>query len=422
MATGTGKTITAIAAIFQLAEENREARRSTIAVVVCPYVNLVEQWESEFRRFGKVALPAYRGERYWKKKMSAVMRSLSLFPGRFEIILVTQATFITDSFQQSLREATAELVLVGDEVHNFGAQRTLSKLPAYASARLGVSATPERWLDEEGTKAIHEYFGNTSFELGIKEAISKGILCEYRYVPVICPLSTSETEEYGVLTKRLITLLKGREFHELVGEEAEKARMILRARSSITGNAASKLPELIRQMGIWGITTNFLVYCAEGLSKNYVQGKQTDAVVDALREVGLSSRKYDSETELVVRKKILKDFGQKKLDGIVSMRCLDEGVDVPNAASAIFMASSNNPRQFVQRRGRVLRKAPGKSEALLVDLFVVPNLSPDSEWWDFEKKIVEREIRRADEFADSAINAASATILLNEVRKNYGLR
>jgi superfamily II DNA or RNA helicase len=350
------------------------------------------------------------------------MRSLSLFPGRFEIILVTQATFITDSFQQSLREATAELVLVGDEVHNFGAQRTLSKLPAYASARLGVSATPERWLDEEGTKAIHEYFGNTSFELGIKEAISKGILCEYRYVPVICPLSTSETEEYGVLTKRLITLLKGREFHELVGEEAEKARMILRARSSITGNAASKLPELIRQMGIWGITTNFLVYCAEGLSKNYVQGKQTDAVVDALREVGLSSRKYDSETELVVRKKILKDFGQKKLDGIVSMRCLDEGVDVPNAASAIFMASSNNPRQFVQRRGRVLRKAPGKSEALLVDLFVVPNLSPDSEWWDFEKKIVEREIRRADEFADSAINAASATILLNEVRKNYGLR
>lgn len=422
MATGTGKTITAIAALFKFASENHRRHRSTMAVVICPYINLIEQWSNEFKKFGKTPILAFKGERFWRTAFAESARSLSLSPGRLEIVLVTQATLITAAFQSALESVAADLVIVGDEVHNYGSESTASMLPRGARARLGISATPERWLDQAGTLAIHDYFGPTSFELGIKEAIKRDVLCEYQYFPVICPLTEGETEEYGQLTHQLVRLLRGREFHEITGEEADRVRTLLRVRAGITGNAASKLPEMLRQLESRRISNNFLVYCAEGTSGNYRQGRQTDAVIDELRQIGLSSEKYDATTEIQKRMKILRDFRSGELDGIVSMRCLDEGVDVPGATTAIFLASSDNPRQFVQRRGRVLRKAPGKLFALIIDLFVVPSGTSGSWLEEFEKKIVERELRRADEFADAAINAVSANLSLIDIRRKYGLR
>jgi len=103
------------------------------------------------------------------------------------------------------------------------------------------------------------------------------------------------------------------------------------------------------------------------------------------------------------------------------MKCLDEGVDVPATKRAILMSNSGNPKQFIQRRGRVLRKAEGKDKSVIYDMFVVPTMTPGDDIPAVEKSILERELDRFEEFAENAINKHGAWNTIDRVRRAYKL-
>ena len=421
MATGTGKTITAIAAMLQLAEENRRDSKSSIFVIVCPYIHLVDQWDRSLRRFGQSPVRGYLSRRKWLPDFEHLVKSIDLLPGRFGFVVTTNSTFASVDFQKCMKRSGKALVLVGDEVHNLGAKWLRELLPANASSRLGLSATPERWLDLKGTEALRTFFGPESYSLGIKESIKRNILVPYDYHPRACRLTQLETDEYGEVTQQLIRLLRGRDFDQLNKSESIEAAKFIRIRSSITGNAASKIPAMRQAISDLRFDERLLVFCAEGFSNNYPGGKQTDFVVDDLRNIGISSKKYESETPARERLEILRDFATGKLKAIVSMRCLDEGVDIPEARDAIFLASGSNPRQFVQRRGRVLRQSDGKNFATIVDLFVLTAPGLGREVMEFELNLVRRELDRVAEFIDASRNKVSGLLALREIRKEYGI-
>lgn len=421
MATGTGKTITAIAAMLQLAEDNRRDSKSSIFVIVCPYIHLVDQWDRSLRRFGQSPIRGYLARRKWLPDFELMVQRINLLPGRFGFVVTTNSTFASVDFQQCMRRSGNALVLVGDEVHNLGAKWLRDLLPENASSRLGLSATPERWLDKQGTESLRTYFGPESYSLGIKESIKRKILVPYDYHPRACRLTQLETDEFGEVTQQLIRLLRGRDFDQLNKSETIEAAKFIRVRASITGNASSKIPAMRKAISDFKFDKRLLVFCAEGFSQNYPGGKQTDFVVDDLRNIGISSKKYESDTPPRERMEILKDFTAGKTDAIVSMRCLDEGVDIPAARDAIFLASGSNPRQFVQRRGRVLRKSENKEFATIVDLFVLTAPGLGREIMDFELNLVKRELDRVAEFVDASRNRVSGLTALREIKKEYGI-
>jgi len=125
-------------------------------------------------------------------------------------------------------------------------------------------------------------------------------------------------------------------------------------------------------------------------------------------------RQYGGVSE---RDFLLARFADGTYRCLVAMKCLDEGVDVPAAKMAVIMASSGNPREYIQRIGRVLRRAEGKTEAVVFDIIVVPNravLPPILR--AAEEKILGKELFRCAEIANNALNSSEALVRIEQAR------
>ena len=427
MATGTGKTVTALALIAKLAAALKERDRPFFVLVLCPYQNLVEQWAENVEQFGVDPTRCYRGQSYWKDQLSAQITAV--LAGRpFGIAIATYDTFQTDGFQAQLRAIEKHLLIVADEMHNAGAPGTRNALPPNAPFRLGLSATPERWHDDEGTEALFAYFGPPVFELGLAEAIKIGALTPYQYFPVIVELDIEEMAAYTKLTEQIRKISAGQENtnqSELDGPL--KAMLIKRAR--ILANASGKIPALKQVMDERTETTHNLIYCGDGRmpadaeTDNEEELRQISGITRMIgNELKMKVAQYTSETAIDRRRTILEEFGRGRLQAVVAIRCLDEGVDIPETRRAFILASSTNPRQFIQRRGRILRRAPGKIRAELYDFIAIPPFGGLNEA-DFrtERGLVRRELERIVEFAGIAENGPQAMQKLLDLRKRYGL-
>lgn len=132
---------------------------------------------------------------------------------------------------------------------------------------------------------------------------------------------------------------------------------------------------------------------------------------------------YTGEDSKLMRKQKLEAFANGQLDVLFAKNCLDEGVDVPRAEYGIFTSSTGNPRQFIQRRGRLLRKHDDKRFAWIFDIVVVPDFtSPyyDRRFWTMEKHLVENEMRRVANFGSLASNYYTGALeTLDEVISFY---
>jgi len=137
-------------------------------------------------------------------------------------------------------------------------------------------------------------------------------------------------------------------------------------------------------------------------------------------ELGYRVSTYTAQNPLTEREELRRQFESGELQGLVAIRCLDEGVDIPAIQTAIILASSGNPRQFIQRRGRILRPYPGKERATLFDTIVLPP-ELDRETLEIERNLLRKELRRFVEFADLADNAGEARIKLLALQKRYDL-
>ncbi|KAA2253339.1 DEAD/DEAH box helicase [Solihabitans fulvus] len=420
MATGTGKTITALAAVTKLAEVYDRQDRSLLAVVVAPQIHLVDQWAREAKAFGIRPLCCYDDSKTWIDSAHALTSGLAARTNGFAMMISTNKTLAGPSFQQVIQQYGGAYVIVADEAHNLGAESSFAALPPTAPHRLALSATPERWFDPVGTGALREYFGQTLINLGLREAIDLGALCEYDYRPVLVPLDSAESQLYASLSQKIARLMGDGEGDPDPGPHDELSMLLLR-RAQILSHAGGKLAALRSELEARRALPWQLIYCAEGSAPQAAgtTDRQIDRVLRLLgTELGIPCHPYTSAESPTERTRVLQRFRAGDLQALVSMRCLDEGVDIPDARIAYMLASSTNPRQFIQRRGRILRRADDKEAAEIVDFIAVPSGDIDIR---LERRLLRREVARFAEFASSARNAGEALAVMRHIRMTYGL-
>ena len=395
-ATGSGKTFTALMAIRQHVERGKPA------LVVVPSRLLLKQWASEIRdKLSEAALLiAGGGNNTWRAphRLRGMTGVDTAYGGR--VVLATMRTASMEGFRDAVVDGE-HLLLVADEVHQIGSAQHSRILELQAGSRLGLSATPVRYGDPEGTGRIFGYFGGVvPPQITLADAIEAGLLVPYEYFPHPLTLSAEEADEWRSYTEEI-----GHEIARQKPNEGEvrplsdRAKLLLIQRSRVAKKASAKVRLACTVLrGCFEKGQGWLVYCEDT--------DQLSQVLAALRQEGMDAVEYHSKMEgdQTATMSWFRSFG-----GIlVSIRCLDEGVDIPDVSHALILASSQNPRQFIQRRGRVLRRAPGKQVAVVHDAIVTPVCVDDE---PEQISLLRSELVRAVEFADHAINKGAAAEL-----------
>ncbi|WP_414574734.1 DNA phosphorothioation system restriction enzyme [Anabaena sp. CCY 9402-a] len=423
MATGSGKTITALAVAFELYKQIN----LQVLLVVCPYRHLVTQWARECEKFNLQPILAFENVRNWQSQLSTQLYNLRSSSQSFVTVITTNSTLIGDGFQSQLKYFPVKTLIIGDEAHNLGAPKLEESLPRSVGLRLALSATPERYFDDNGTQSLFDYFGTVlQPEFTLRDAISQGALVHYLYYPILVELTEAESIAYLKLTKKIgrSLLYRDRENGQSSNfEDNEDLKPLLMQRARLIGAAANKLNALRELMATRRETTHTLFYCSDGSLETGQRSslQQLKAVAKILGvELGYKVSTYTARTPLIEREILRNQFENGELQGLVAIRCLDEGVDIPAIKTAVILSSSGNPRQFIQRRGRVLRPHPHKERATIFDMIVLPP-DLDRETIEVERNLLRKELRRFVEFADLADNAGEARIKLLTLQKRYGL-
>ena len=412
MATGSGKTIIALA----IATELYQQIGLQVLLIVCPYIHLVNQWSRECQKFNLKPIAAMNRVDDWQGELSNQLYNLNLNPQSFITIITTNSTLINEGFQSQLKYFPAKTLIVGDEAHNLGSNRLETSLPRNIGLRLALSATPERQYDEIGTEALLNYFGSIiPPEFTLADAIAQGALVHYLYYPIFVELTNSEALVYARLTKRIGWILSKNKSLQ----DNHMLTSLLTKRSRLVATASNKLDSLRELMSSRLNTSHTLFYCGDGYLDDDI--RQIDAVTHLLgKELGYRVNTYTTATSLETRENLRRQFESGELQGLVAIRCLDEGVDIPAIKTAVILASTSNHRQFIQRRGRILRPHPDKKQAVLFDTIVVPP-DLDRETWEVERNLLRKELYRFITFAELADNAAEARKKLLQLQDRYQL-
>lgn len=408
MATGTGKTITALAASAQLFEREKQLA----VVITVPYQHLVDQWNKDTKTFGYLPVLAYKNKGTWLDELKQQIREYNAGYRRSLSVITTHKTFTTKSFQDCITSITAPSVLIADEAHHLGAEQSRLSYPENISFRLALSATPDRWFDDLGTSILKNYFGETVFALPLDKAIGLS-LTPYYYYPHLVPLTHEELDAYQEISFKVARLI-----HKDTNEGQQALKNLLIQRSELLNNAKNKISVLSQLINEPNLIQHTLFYCSPG---------QIDTVMQLLAwEKRLRIHRFTAEENIRKRQQILQKFADGSLQALVAMKCLDEGVDIPSTHAAFFLASSSNPREFIQRRGRVLRQAKGKSFSTIHDLIAIPPptwiIPRDSPTFTSERNILRKELQRFKEFADLALNKHQALDVIWPLLERYGLK
>jgi superfamily II DNA or RNA helicase len=442
MATGTGKTITALNCLLEI----YNSRHYYKALILVPTVTLVDQWKEECGKFGFLhVLTVSNRNKTWRKELAnlLLLEETDLTHEQYSyIIIATYASFSRENiFADLVSFPRRQLLLIADEAHNMGATSIKNRLKAiHYGRRIGLSATPDRQFDDEGNAAIRQFFGAESkytFELSMKEAIEKGFLCRYYYYPHLVRLTDTEMADYLEISTKLAKMFN---YHSgTFTKDDDILTALLLKRKRIIHKAANKLDvfrEIIyNRFQKKGNLKYTLVYVPEGnvtdadTADNFdvsnpdddYTSHLIDTYTSVIREVSprTTVMRFTSDTQ--DRKQILEQFATGELEVLASMKCLDEGIDVPRSEMAVFCASTGNPRQFIQRRGRILRRHPDKHNAIIHDLVVVPEIDERSDSFNMERSLLGGELKRVRNFALLSENADASINELDSILDYYNL-
>ena len=434
MATGTGKTYTALAALATL----YKATKQKLAVfIVCPYQHLVEQWKDDIVAFGMKPIVCYSAsaQKNWKERLKTAATGFNIGVQNHFCVVATNATFSGDYVQSIVKKMRGNVVLVIDEAHNFGADHLSTTLMDNMKYRLALSATIDRHGDPEGTQRLYEYFGEKCIEYSLKDAIDNKMLTPYFYHPVVVSLNETELEEYLDLTAKIKRNVHADKHGKVI--LSEYAKMLLIKRARLVSGAAEKVTVLRDLIQDYRHDNHMLVYCGATTMHDvdYKEGtahiediRQIDLVADMLgNELGMRVSKFTSEEDAAERERIKKDFDAgDHLQAVVAIRCLDEGVNIPSIKTAFILASSTNPKEYVQRRGRVLRLFKGKNYAVIYDFITLPFAldsvdQVDAETLESGKSLAKREIIRMKDFASIAENPFDSDELIAQIQSAYDI-
>ena len=442
MATGTGKTLTSLNCLLQIYNKSGYYK----AIILVPTITLVEQWEVECRKFYfNNIVKVCSKYPSWQSEIDRIKLKETIDPDNASYVIIsTYASFVRDKvFKEFATLPKKRLLLIADEAHNMGSGRILDKLDGIPFLRrIGLSATPERQFDDAGTARLYEFFGASdkfTFEYTMQEAIDNGFLCRYYYYPHIVRLTDAEMAEYMKISLKLAKMYNNSRKDFKKSDDILK--ILLLKRKHIIHKAINKekvFRSIIHDRFVEkGDLKYTLVYVPEG---NRPDDNNSDIYddIDIVQDDDFSNHIIDKFTRIVQevsptttvkkftsdstnRDEILTAFANGDLEVLTSMKCLDEGVDIPRSELAIFCASTGNPRQFIQRRGRILRTHKDKKFAYIHDLVVVPEVSSAAESFNMERNLLAGEIRRVKDFALLSENAYSSVQELDDILEYYNL-
>lgn len=403
MATGTGKTFTSIKTIERLRGQSEEK----LFIVICvPQIDLQSQWERALNDegFDKVYLFGGNGNDYDRTISEA---SIAFHTEDKDVVCVSVYDTFFAKVYQKIRNISNFFIIV-DEAHNLtqGNINILKQLkPRY---RLGLSATIERYHEEESLDIRRFFSEEPPFHFGIEEAIENGFLSKYEYHPIFVHLTEDEQERFALKTRLLA--------QENDKEEPDSSYIerLSRERSLILKQASEKIEKLSELADKGYNFVNSVVYCGQG------KDSDGDSIIDNVTRVlynhGLVVSQFTSKTQ--DRKKVLYEFEHGYYDTLAAIKCFDEGVDVPKLDKLYIMASDSSLRQTVQRRGRVLRKCKesGKTIAYIYDMVVLPAISVGTYGCD---SLLSIEFPRAQEYNRLALNKDDNDKIFQELQREY---
>ena len=422
MATGSGKTVTALNCLRKQYKENGFYK----AIIVVPTQALAIQWQHEAETFNFQNIVSTHTDKDWKNTLNKYITRSLLDQTKSIIVITTYATFNRKDIQFFINKTKdiESFIYIADEAHNIASPNSLKHLPEMIKWRIGLSATPERVYDNWGSNKLYEFFNSTppqyTYRYTMKQAIDEDILCHYDYYPIFVELTSYEMEEYERISAKLRKFIDPET--NKYRPEAEKLLLKRKRRIHKAENKKVAISELLENLKQKKKLDYTFVFVPEGYEPDYSENdsyniKQEDIhIIDEysqmFKEHGYSYHKYISGLDDAPS--ILKSFTNGDIQILLSMKCLDEGVDIPRAEHAIFCSSTGNPRQFIQRRGRVLRKSKGKEKAKIWDLIVTPpNAANDST--GIERNIFISEVKRIVNFAALADNQID--ILYGELKE-----
>ncbi len=424
MATGTGKTFTALKAIERIRTDG------LCLIITVPQKELAEQWIGDCRSvFGEdVPLLECRERTGWKTVIKQFVR---LSKSRFSIMVTVIDTFVSETFQQSILPIVENIALTSDEVHEMGATKSMGALQELSPIRyrLGLSATPLHYWDTERNDDLTLFFGNVIFSWDMKKAINP----PHGYLPCLVPysyqikfscLDEKELDDYCKISNEINKYIARKEkdlkmsFMKIIREDKNLQNLLFK-RTAIIQRSKDRL-NILKEI----ITENIsilkkcIIYC-ENI-------KEIETIRKIVTNMGYDTLIFHSGLKSEERKNALKDFRYGTSRFIIAVGCLDQGVDIPNCDSAIILSSSKNPREYVQRRGRILRPN-GKEKTIsnIFDVIVFPfsvewMLSHEEEITNLEKDLIRSQISRLEAFTEESINLGENRRVLIDIKKVIG--
>lgn len=401
MATGTGKTFTALRGALLNAD-------SRVTIIVVPQTPLLSQWIEDVKEvYGNninILQCGGKGGRGWRGKILHKIDPYRISQDSIiqkrpkDVIITTIHSAVSEPFTRAMDGIPPERIqMLADEVHNYGASTFRRLFRIDAGRRIGLSATPEREMDPEGTEAILSYFDHNRFNYTTQDAITEGHLAEYEYLPKVCELQTYEYEEYAELTQQINKIgaqLSNADNNNNIQELEERLRRLSIERARIRKKAETK-PEVFGDLLAQNVPTPAIIFCEDT--------EQVDEIKAELEKRDEEYEEYLSQLPDEDLQRAYHKFENNMIDYLLAIRCLDEGVDVPGCQTAILISSNKSERQFIQRRGRVLRKTASKQKATIYDILTFPGINA-KEGNYITRKVVEDEVSRAKHLIEAAEN------------------
>lgn len=406
MATGTGKTWTAIYSAKKLTEDF-----PAMIVICAPYKHLVRQWADDVEKtFPNAKLIMVSSENpSWEQQITHEIIRKQYNPDSQIIIISTIASFKMERFTKTIEKSKEDKLLIVDEAHRFTDRS--DQLKARFQYMLGLSATPFSGSSAQKGMELMAYFGGKVFDLPIEDALQRGFLVPYNYYPIYVNSTDEEEGQFKYHTQKILFCFKNNRCinpDQLVKSLRNRLRVI-----SMSEEKRLRIDEIIERVSE---KDHFVVYCGDGRLFDDNIGEELrhiQAVKRALSAHEYKSSQFTAQENMKDRMELVDAFNKGEISALAAIRCLDEGINIPSIKSALILSSNDDYREFVQRRGRILRLYNDKEYANIYDVVVLP--SHDLQGW---AKI---ELRRFLEYARLALNWDELEIELNSYLEHYQL-
>jgi len=433
MATGSGKSKIAIFSCYNFYKKLLENKKKLIIIIGMPDQYLVEQWaEKEVSIYSKNVVLCHSEVTNWQEKLELAIKKIKFSNSKHYFIIGTYQSLNADILNNEILAKlpkNAEIIFIGDEAHSLGSPTGLYFMQNFdPNFKIGLSATPKRHFDEDGTIKLLDWFlkntsENTVFNFDLNDAQQLGAVMRFDYKIFTCDLEQEKFNKFKELSNDISK--KSYKMSDLKEDSAKDLTLLLNQRADLIKKSYNKIPifkEIVRNLidtiedknDFW----KSVIYCKDG--------NQVDNVIEAIQELNnldkfqIKFKVIDGEMAIKDRVIYIEHLTKLNINTLIAMKCLDQGVDIPSLEKAIFLSSSGSDLEHIQRAGRILRKNQLKiNNPIIFDIIVIPTEKQIETDYRIAKKIFDLERRRINFFSEYANNKPEIESILYEISRKF---